>query len=489
MVKARLLKSGLPKIAAMTGVRRSLTRALTTAVNAAPMTTATARSTTLPRRMKSRNSLRVAGRPRHGREAIERSGRRRERRAPAVPSTPAHGPLALLRRHRRLGADRPPRPARDAAAPRRRPAALRLRRGHPAPAAAHGRAARHAGRLPHPPPRRPLARAAGDAQVLRAARPPGAADRLRPARHRRAHARHADRLRAPALPVRRRRPRGRRRRRLRRLRGRRRSTSATAATPSATRSSRSRGPGASTPSWRRAWAWPSAPTSGACSAARSSTACAPSRSSAPSAPGARSSSRATPRRARCSASPPTRPTSSSTRRPSPTRSTSAPLQTGHSTARQAAELAREAEVRLLVLTHVSTRYAGGEIRDEARATFERTEVPRDFDLVEVPVPREGRARAAALRRRAGERMTERRRRGAHARRGPLRAALRAAGHGPGRRRRLPGRRAAHRHPRRRPAGLQGAHADRRPRRPRAARVPALVGQRLDVALDRLEAPA
>ena len=65
------------------------------------------------------------------------------------------------------------------------------------------------------------------------------------------------------------------------------------------------------------------------------------------------------------------------------------LQTGHSTARQAAEMAREAEVRLLVLTHVSTRYAGGEIRDEARATFERTEVPRDFDRVEVPFPEKG----------------------------------------------------------------------------------------------------
>jgi ribonuclease Z len=65
------------------------------------------------------------------------------------------------------------------------------------------------------------------------------------------------------------------------------------------------------------------------------------------------------------------------------------LQTGHSTARQAAELAREADVGLLVLTHLSTRYAGGEVRDEARATFERTEVPRDFDSVEVPFPEKG----------------------------------------------------------------------------------------------------
>ncbi|HEU4976729.1 MAG TPA: ribonuclease Z [Baekduia sp.] len=65
------------------------------------------------------------------------------------------------------------------------------------------------------------------------------------------------------------------------------------------------------------------------------------------------------------------------------------LETRHSTARQAAELAREAGVGLLVLTHISTRYAGGEIRDEARAVFPRTEVPRDFDLVEVPFPERG----------------------------------------------------------------------------------------------------
>jgi ribonuclease Z len=64
-------------------------------------------------------------------------------------------------------------------------------------------------------------------------------------------------------------------------------------------------------------------------------------------------------------------------------------ETGHSTARQAAELAREAEVRLLALTHVSTRYGGGEIRDEARVAFERTVVPRDFDAIEVPLPEKG----------------------------------------------------------------------------------------------------
>lgn len=64
-------------------------------------------------------------------------------------------------------------------------------------------------------------------------------------------------------------------------------------------------------------------------------------------------------------------------------------QTGHSTARQAAELAREVEVRLLVLTHVSQRYHPREVRDEARTTFPATEVPRDFDQVVVPFPEKG----------------------------------------------------------------------------------------------------
>ena len=64
-------------------------------------------------------------------------------------------------------------------------------------------------------------------------------------------------------------------------------------------------------------------------------------------------------------------------------------ETSHSTARQAAELARDAEVRMLALTHVSSRYAGGELRDEARAVFAATEAPRDFDTIEVPFPERG----------------------------------------------------------------------------------------------------
>ena len=64
-------------------------------------------------------------------------------------------------------------------------------------------------------------------------------------------------------------------------------------------------------------------------------------------------------------------------------------ETGHSTARQAAEIARDAGVRLLALTHLSTRYFPREIRDEARAAFRETVVPRDFDAIDVPFPERG----------------------------------------------------------------------------------------------------
>jgi ribonuclease Z len=66
-------------------------------------------------------------------------------------------------------------------------------------------------------------------------------------------------------------------------------------------------------------------------------------------------------------------------------------ETGHSTARGAAELALAAEVKLLALTHLSQRYAGRELRDEAREVFEDTIVPRDFDRVEIPFPERGAA--------------------------------------------------------------------------------------------------
>jgi len=67
-------------------------------------------------------------------------------------------------------------------------------------------------------------------------------------------------------------------------------------------------------------------------------------------------------------------------------------ETAHTTARQAAEIARDAGVRLLALTHLSTRYFPREIRDEAREVFPNTVVPRDFDAIEVPFPERGEPR-------------------------------------------------------------------------------------------------
>jgi ribonuclease Z len=64
-------------------------------------------------------------------------------------------------------------------------------------------------------------------------------------------------------------------------------------------------------------------------------------------------------------------------------------ETRHSTARGAAELAAAADVHTLALTHVSTRYGGGQVREEARQAFERVIVPRDFDVVEIPFPERG----------------------------------------------------------------------------------------------------
>jgi ribonuclease Z len=44
---------------------------------------------------------------------------------------------------------------------------------------------------------------------------------------------------------------------------------------------------------------------------------------------------------------------------------------------------------MLALTHISTRYGGGQLRDEARAVFASAVVPRDFDTIEVPFAEKG----------------------------------------------------------------------------------------------------
>jgi ribonuclease Z len=66
------------------------------------------------------------------------------------------------------------------------------------------------------------------------------------------------------------------------------------------------------------------------------------------------------------------------------------VETGHSTAAGAATLARDAEVTVLALTHVSTRHPAGLLRDEARAVFPGTVMPRDFDTLDIPLPERGR---------------------------------------------------------------------------------------------------
>jgi ribonuclease Z len=64
-------------------------------------------------------------------------------------------------------------------------------------------------------------------------------------------------------------------------------------------------------------------------------------------------------------------------------------ETEHSTALEAARVGRDAGVKLLALTHLSSRYGGGDIEREARTVFAETVVPRDFDLIEIPFEERG----------------------------------------------------------------------------------------------------
>ena len=57
---------------------------------------------------------------------------------------------------------------------------------------------------------------------------------------------------------------------------------------------------------------------------------------------------------------------------------------GHTTAKQAAEIAKKAVVKKLFLTHISPRYLDyKKLQDEARAVFKNSFVPKDFEEIEV----------------------------------------------------------------------------------------------------------
>ncbi|MEP0807563.1 MAG: ribonuclease Z [Chloroflexota bacterium] len=58
-------------------------------------------------------------------------------------------------------------------------------------------------------------------------------------------------------------------------------------------------------------------------------------------------------------------------------------QFSHMTARQAAELAVRANVKQLILTHISRRYREKDVLKEAQAVFPNTAVARDFDAYQV----------------------------------------------------------------------------------------------------------
>jgi len=59
------------------------------------------------------------------------------------------------------------------------------------------------------------------------------------------------------------------------------------------------------------------------------------------------------------------------------------VQFGHLTARQSAQLAVDAGVGALILTHISRRYRVDQVLEEAREVFPAVYVARDFDRFQV----------------------------------------------------------------------------------------------------------
>ena len=63
----------------------------------------------------------------------------------------------------------------------------------------------------------------------------------------------------------------------------------------------------------------------------------------------------------------------------------------HSTTQQAAEVAKAAHAKKLILTHISARYLGKDISalaNEAKEIFENVRIAKDFDCFEIPLKKE-----------------------------------------------------------------------------------------------------
>jgi ribonuclease Z len=78
-------------------------------------------------------------------------------------------------------------------------------------------------------------------------------------------------------------------------------------------------------------------------------------------------------------------------------------ETQHSTAGGAALIAVEANVRMLALTHIGLRTAPREIELQACEVFPDTVVPRDFDIIVIPLPERGAPRLEPRAARRGRR--------------------------------------------------------------------------------------
>jgi ribonuclease Z len=58
----------------------------------------------------------------------------------------------------------------------------------------------------------------------------------------------------------------------------------------------------------------------------------------------------------------------------------------HSTAKQAGQVAKEAKVKLLLLTHISARYVGKaskQLEADAKKVFNNSRIVKDFDSIKL----------------------------------------------------------------------------------------------------------